>query len=223
MEPRTLLSGATSPGAGGHNDVVLTASVTDAPTVTGFTPSSGIVEGGDPVTITGTGFTGATAVDFGSTAATDLLRGQQHDDQLQLARWHRHRRRDGDDTRRHVGHLTRRSVHLLRASAATVTGITPNSGPAGGCGDDHRDRLHLQHHGRFRHHAGDVVSVDADTNDTMLRAVVPPGSGVVNVTVTGLAGRRRSRRPISTPTPRPPRRRSRRSGRPVGRPAAARR
>jgi hypothetical protein len=41
-----------------------------APTVTGRTPTAGTANGGTPVTITGTSFTGATAVKFGGTAAT---------------------------------------------------------------------------------------------------------------------------------------------------------
>ena len=40
------------------------------PTVTGISPTSGPVAGGTTVTITGTGFTGATAVMFGTTGAT---------------------------------------------------------------------------------------------------------------------------------------------------------
>jgi len=40
-----------------------------APTVTGITPTSGRTAGGTSVTITGTGFTGATAVKFGSADA----------------------------------------------------------------------------------------------------------------------------------------------------------
>ena len=43
-----------------------------APAVTGLSPTSGPAAGGTLVTITGTGFTGATAVDFGTTAATDV-------------------------------------------------------------------------------------------------------------------------------------------------------
>ena len=39
------------------------------PTVTGLSPTSGPAAGGTSVTITGTGFTGATAVNFGTTAA----------------------------------------------------------------------------------------------------------------------------------------------------------
>src|SRR5208337_5028734 len=40
------------------------------PTVTGVTPAAGPVAGGTTVTVTGTGFTGATSVKFGTTAAT---------------------------------------------------------------------------------------------------------------------------------------------------------
>ena len=43
-----------------------------APVVTGLSPTSGPAVGGTFVTITGTGFSGATAVDFGTTAATGV-------------------------------------------------------------------------------------------------------------------------------------------------------
>jgi len=42
------------------------------PTVTAVSPTSGPVTGGTVVTVSGTGFTGATAVDFGSTAASSF-------------------------------------------------------------------------------------------------------------------------------------------------------
>ena len=48
----------------------LTAGESGLPTVTSVSPTSGPTAGGTSVTITGTGFTGATAVDFGTTAAT---------------------------------------------------------------------------------------------------------------------------------------------------------
>jgi hypothetical protein len=44
-----------------------------APTVTALSPTTGTEAGGTPVTITGTGFTGATAVDFGTLPATNLV------------------------------------------------------------------------------------------------------------------------------------------------------
>ena len=42
------------------------------PTVTGVSPASGPTAGGTSVTVTGTGFTGATAVRFGATAAASF-------------------------------------------------------------------------------------------------------------------------------------------------------
>ena len=39
------------------------------PTVTSFTPTTGSTNGGTTVTITGTGFAGASSVKFGSTTA----------------------------------------------------------------------------------------------------------------------------------------------------------
>lgn len=43
-----------------------------APVVSVVDPASGGVAGGDPVALTGTGFTGATAVAFGTLPATDF-------------------------------------------------------------------------------------------------------------------------------------------------------
>ena len=77
---------ATSPaGSAGAVDVTVTApggisavSAADKftygtlPTVTAISPTTGPAAGGTSVTVTGTNFTGATAVDFGTTAATNL-------------------------------------------------------------------------------------------------------------------------------------------------------
>ncbi len=51
---------------------VFQSGVTPPPSVTSITPTSGPTAGGTTVTITGTNLTGATAVDFGSVAATNL-------------------------------------------------------------------------------------------------------------------------------------------------------
>jgi subtilase family serine protease len=47
--------------------------VTAVPAVTGISPSTGTAAGGTVVTITGTGFSGATGVDFSSAAATSVV------------------------------------------------------------------------------------------------------------------------------------------------------
>jgi len=49
-----------------------TGSTTALPTVSRLTPPSGSITGGTPVTITGTNLLGATAVNFGTTAATGV-------------------------------------------------------------------------------------------------------------------------------------------------------
>ena len=64
------------------------------------------------VTITGTGFTGATAVDFGTTAATSFTSDSTTQITADSPAGHRHRGRDRDHRGRDVGHVVRRSVHL---------------------------------------------------------------------------------------------------------------
>jgi uncharacterized protein YhjY with autotransporter beta-barrel domain len=57
-------------GAASATFALTNTAATAVPTVTGIAPASGPLTGGGPVVITGTGLTGATAVSFGSTAAT---------------------------------------------------------------------------------------------------------------------------------------------------------
>ena len=80
----SITATAPSGSAGTVNLTVTTAGGTSAtgasdvftyeavPTVTGLSPSAGPTAGGNSVTVSGTGFTGATAVDFGSTAAGEF-------------------------------------------------------------------------------------------------------------------------------------------------------
>jgi Regulator of chromosome condensation (RCC1) repeat/IPT/TIG domain len=56
---------------GGHSLAVGSASP-QCPSVTGVSPAAGVVKGGTAVTITGTNLTGAAAVKFGATAATEF-------------------------------------------------------------------------------------------------------------------------------------------------------
>jgi len=61
-----------SPDPNGNGEVIITWSSAPAPAVTAVTPNSGPSTGGTVVTITGTGFAGATAVMFGANPATNL-------------------------------------------------------------------------------------------------------------------------------------------------------
>ncbi len=61
-----LSGGGGGGGDGGYGQLLY------APDVTGILPQSGPTAGGTSVTITGSHFTGATQVDFGSTAATQI-------------------------------------------------------------------------------------------------------------------------------------------------------
>lgn len=47
--------------------------VAAAPVVSGVSPANGPAAGGTPVTVSGTGFTGATSVVFGSSTASNLV------------------------------------------------------------------------------------------------------------------------------------------------------
>ena len=139
-----------------------------APTVTGISPTSGPSAGGTSVTITGTGFTGATAVDFGTTAATNFDVDSAHADHGHQPGGHGHGGRDGDRPGRHVGHLLGRPVHLR-----------------GGADGDGRQSALV----RRRRHDGD----DHGTGFTGATAVDFGTAPATNVTV--VIGTRRSRPP----------------------------
>jgi hypothetical protein len=59
---------AQNPAGGGPTNGTIAV-----PTVTGIGPTTGQPAGGDTVTVTGTGFTGATGVTFGTVAASALV------------------------------------------------------------------------------------------------------------------------------------------------------
>jgi IPT/TIG domain/PASTA domain len=66
--------GATVAPSGGESgqEIALSAEVQPAPAITSISPGSGSIVGGTKVTITGTDFTGASEVRFGSIAATSF-------------------------------------------------------------------------------------------------------------------------------------------------------
>ena len=158
-----------------------------APVVTGMSPTSGPTAGGTLVTITGTGFTGATAVDFGTTAATDLTvvndttitadspAGTGTVDVTVITP-------AGTSATSPADQFT-----YTAAVAPTVTGMSPTSGPAAGgtlvtiTGTGFTGATAVD----FGTTAATGVTV---VNDTTITANSPAGTGIVNVTVITPAG-----------------------------------
>jgi hypothetical protein len=162
-----------------------------APVVTGIDPSSGVPSGGTQVTVTGSGFTGVTAVNFGTTSAASF--SVQSDTQLTAV------------SPADSGTVDVTVVTPAGASAAgppdqftygqppVVNTINPNQGPAQG-----GTKVEVVGSGLtgatqvlFGVAAASDVSV---VSDTVLTAITPAGSGTVSVTVTTPVG-------TSTPTP----------------------
>jgi hypothetical protein len=185
---------ALSPPGTGVVDVVVTSpggksatSTSDlftyAPTVTGVSPTSGSAGGGTSVKITGTGFSGATAVDFGTVPATNFTVSSATS----------------------ITATSPAGIGLVNVtvtgpagtsavSAAdefsygpTIFGISPSAGPKGG-----GTLVSIAGLGFTGATAVDFGTVPATSftfvSDTSITAISPAGTGVVNVTVTTPAG-----------------------------------
>ena len=164
-----------------------TYTVAATPTVAGLSPNHGSAAGGTPVTISGTGFTGATALDFGTTPATDL---HVVNDTMITA-----------DSPAGTGVVNvtvttpggtsavtpADEFTYTVATAPAVTGLSPSSGPeAGGTlvtitGTSFTGATAVD----FGTTAATNVTV---VNDTTITADSPAGTGTVDVTVITPAG-----------------------------------
>jgi hypothetical protein len=103
-----------------------------APTVTGVSPLAGPLGGGTSVTITGTNFTAATEVDFGRTAATNLVVNAAGTQITATSPAHAAGAVDVTVVTP-IGTSPTSSADLFTYEAApTVTGITPLAGPLAG-------------------------------------------------------------------------------------------
>jgi hypothetical protein len=120
----TTVGGTSAIGAADHFTFVA------APSVTGLSPTSGGTAGGLSVTISGTGFTGATAVRFGSVAATSFT---VNSDTSLTAVTPAEAAGTVDVTVTTVGGTSATgSADRFTFSATTVTGVSPNNGGIGG-------------------------------------------------------------------------------------------
>jgi hypothetical protein len=191
---------ATSPAGTGTVDVTVTTpagtsptspadhfSFIAAPTVTALSPTSGTQAGGTPVTITGTNFTGATAVDFGTTAATHVNvvnattitanspAGTGTVDVTVVTP-------GGTSATSPADHFTYTAV-----TAPAVTALSPTSGPV--AGGTSVTITGTGFTGATAVNFGTTAATNVNVvNDTSITATSPAGTGTVDVTVTTPAG-----------------------------------
>jgi len=186
---------ATSPAGTGTVDVTVTApggtspttpadlfTYVAAPTVTGLSPKAGPAAGGTMVTITGTGFTGASAVDFGTTLATSFSIVSA----TSITATSPAGSGTVDVTVTTVGGKSATTPADQFSYAPTVSAISPTAGPfAGGTlvtitGTGFIGVTAVD----FGTTSAPIVTVSA----TSITATSPAGTGVVDVTVATTAG-----------------------------------
>ena len=155
------------------------------PAVTGLSPASGPTEGGTTVIITGTDFTGATDVKFGSTGATAFAvntAGQIIADSPAGSGTV-----DVTVTTPSGTSATSSADQFTYAAAPTVTGLSPTSGPAAGGTTVTISGTNLT--GATAVTFGVIGAAPFTVNSaTQVTVTSPAGSGTVDVTVTTPSG-----------------------------------
>jgi hypothetical protein len=179
-----------------------------APTVTGLSPASGPAAGATPVTITGTNFTGATAVKFGTTAATFSVTNA-----TTIAATVPAGTGTVDVTVTTSGGTSTTSAAdkytyvAAPPPAPTVTGLSPVSGTSSGGTAVTVTGTNLT--GATAVKFGTTAATFSVTNATTIAATAPAGTGTVDVTVTTSGGTSTTNTAdrytyVTTPPPPPP-------------------
>ncbi|MDR7224981.1 IPT/TIG domain-containing protein [Aminobacter aminovorans] len=156
------------------------------PAVTAVSPTSGPTAGGTVVTLTGTGFTNATDVYFGATAATTFF--DNSDTQI-TATSPAGSAGTVDITVRTVGGTSATSAadQFTYVAPPTVTSITPTSGPASGgtfitiTGTNFSSATAVSF-------GGTPATSFTVISPTQITATSPAGAGIVDVRVTTVGG-----------------------------------
>jgi hypothetical protein len=179
----------TTPGGGtsatGAADHYTYIAPPPAPAVTGVNPTSGPTAGGTTVTITGTNFTGATAVNFGqnnpasftatsdtSITATSPAGTGTVDITVTVPG-------AGTSTTNTNDHYT----YTAPPPAPAVTGVSPTSGPTAGGTTVTITGTNLTGATAVNFGTASATNVTV-VNDTTVTATSPAGTGTVDITVT---------------------------------------
>jgi hypothetical protein len=172
------------------NTKTLTYTTTTPPAVTSLSPTSGPASGGTVVTITGTHLTGATTVDFGTTAGSAIdnvssteVKATSPAESPGVVDVIVHNP-SGTSITSSADHFTYTGV----TAAPTVTGLTPTTGPIAGGSEVTITGTNLT--GATAVAFGGTAATGFTVNSaTSITASSPAGSaGTVNVTVTTPGG-----------------------------------
>ncbi|MGB4658681.1 MAG: Ig-like domain-containing protein, partial [Mobilitalea sp.] len=183
----TLTIGATQLASGAEltsNTLSITATDEPAPTVLGIAPNSGLAAGGTSVTITGTDFTGASAVYFGGTAADSFI----VDSSTSITAMSPAGAGTVDITVVTKGgtSMTNAADSFLYLAVPKVTGITPVNGPLAGAS------VVITGTGLNGTTAVKFNTISASfvvNSDTQITATAPAGTaGTVDIIVTAPGG-----------------------------------
>ena len=179
----TVTTPAGTSATGAANQFTYT---TPAPTVTGLSPASSTTAGGVSVAITGTNFTGATAVAFGSTPATSFTVNNATSITATAPAGSAGSVNVTVTTPAGTSAAGSGNLFTYTIPAPTITGLNPTSGPAGGTITITGTNLTGAASVQFGSTAAASFTV---VNATTITAVVPSGvSGTVNVSVTTPGG-----------------------------------
>ncbi len=172
----------TGPDSGLIYDMVNYSTV---PAVTAVSPASGPASGGTSVTITGTGFSGATAVKFGTTNATSFTVNSA----TQITATDPAGSGTVDITVTTVGGTSANSAsdHFVYSNLPVITGVNPNAGPTAG-----GTSIVITGGGFTGTTAVEFGGVNAASfivnSGSQITAIDPAGTGAVDITVTNAYG-----------------------------------
>ncbi|WP_245560436.1 IPT/TIG domain-containing protein, partial [Nocardia asiatica] len=184
----TAIAPAGSPGtvpvtvttaAGTSNGVAYTYLA--VPSLSSVSPSQGSTAGGTTVTLTGSGLSGVTSVNFGATPAASFTVNSGN----QITAVSPPGSGIVSITVTGPGG-TSNPVTFVYVVVPTITSISPTAGPASGgnsvviTGSGFSGPLTV----RF----GNTATIFTVNSPTQITAIAPPGSGTVQVTVTGSGG-----------------------------------
>jgi large repetitive protein len=152
------------------------------PTVTGVSPNTGPTTGATPVTVTGTNFTDASVVDFGTTAGTGLVVNSATSISITSPAGTAGTI-DVTVTTPLATSATSAADEFTYVAPPTVTNVNPGVGPAAGGTPVALTGTNFT--GATAVHFGTVAGTGLVVNSaTSISITSPAGSGTVNVTVT---------------------------------------